>query len=127
MSKMNEFVAFRALIELIKDNNLEDKLEEVYNQCLLAIENNDARNHVNQLYDLFTVEEISTKIGEIVKPDILKSDLDIVYQTVENLHLAIPNHTGDWYFTGNFPTAGGNRVVNKAFVNYMEGKLVRAY
>ncbi len=127
MSKMNEFVAFRALIALIKDNNLEHKLEETYEQCKLAVENNDPVNYVNQLYDLFSVEQISNKIGEIVKPKILNSDLEIVYQTVDALHKAIPNHSGDWYFTGDFPTPGGNRVVNKAFVNYMEGKLVRAY
>jgi amidophosphoribosyltransferase len=106
---------------------MENKLTEVYEQCKVAVENNDSVNHVNQLYDIFTAEEISEKIGEIVKPAILKSDLEIVYQTVNNLHRAIPNHSGDWYFTGNFPTPGGNRVVNKAFVNYMEGKLVRAY
>jgi amidophosphoribosyltransferase len=127
MSKMNEFIAFRALIALIKDNGMEAKLDEVYEQCKVAVEKNDPNNYVNQLYDLFSVEEISEKIGEIVKPEILNADLEIVYQTVDNLHKAIPNHTGDWYFTGDFPTPGGNRVVNKAFVNYMEGKLVRAY
>lgn len=127
MSKMNEFVAFRALIDLIKENGFEDKLNEVYEECKVAVENNDPKNYVNQLYDLFSTDEISERIGEIVKPKILKADLEIVYQTVENLHVAIPDHTGDWYFTGNFPTPGGNRVVNKAFVNYMEGKLVRAY
>jgi amidophosphoribosyltransferase len=127
MSKMNEFVAFRALIDLIKENGFEDKLNEVYEECKVAVDNRDPKNYVNQLYDLFSTDEISEKIAEIVKPKILKSDLEIVYQTVENLHLAIPNHTGDWYFTGNFPTPGGNRVVNKAFVNYIEGKLVRAY
>lgn len=127
MSKMNEFIAFRALIALLKENDMEGKLDEVYQQCKVAVENNDSVNYVNQLYDLFTPEEISVKIGEIVRPEILSSDLEIVYQTVDNLHQAIPNHSGDWYFTGDFPTPGGNRVVNKAFVNFMEGKLVRAY
>jgi len=127
MSKMNEFVAFRALIALIKDNQMEDKLNEVYEQCLAAIAHNDPVNYVNQLYNLFTVEEISEQIADIVKPPILNAELEIVYQTVEGLHEAIPNHSGDWYFTGNFPTPGGNRVVNKAFINYMEGNLVRAY
>ena len=127
MSKMNEFVAFRALIDLIKENGLEEKLNEVYEECKIAVENRDPHNYVNKLYDLFTVDEVSTRIAEIVKPKILEADLEIVYQTVDNLHRAIPNHSGDWYFTGNFPTPGGNRVVNKAFVNYMEGKLVRAY
>ena len=127
MSKMNEFVAFRALIALIKENGMEAKLNEVYEQCLVAVEKNEPKNHVNQLYDLFTVDEVSQKIAEIVKPEILDADLEIIYQTVDTLHKAIPDHLGDWYFTGNFPTPGGNRVVNKAFVNYMEGKLVRAY
>ena len=127
MSKMNEFVAFRALIALIKENGMESKLNEVYELCLTAVEKNEPKNYVNQLYDLFTDAEISEKIAEIVKPKILTADLEIIYQTVDTLHQAIPNHLGDWYFTGNFPTPGGNRVVNKAFVNYMEGKLVRAY
>jgi amidophosphoribosyltransferase len=127
MSKMNEFVAFRALIALIKENGMESKLNEVYELCLAAVEMNEPKNYVNQLYDLFTDAEISEKIAEIVKPKILTADLEIIYQTVDALHQAIPNHLGDWYFTGNFPTPGGNRVVNKAFVNYMEGKLVRAY
>ena len=127
MSKMNEFVAFRALIALIKENGMESKLNDVYEQCLVAVEKNEPKNYVKRLYDLFTVEEISEKIAEIVKPEVLTADLEIIYQTVETLHKAIPNHLGDWYFTGNFPTPGGNRVVNKAFVNYMEGKLVRAY
>jgi amidophosphoribosyltransferase len=127
MSKMNEFIAFRALIALIKENGMEAKLDEVYEQCLLAVENNEDKNYVNQLYDLFSTDEISEKIAEIVKPEVLNADLEIIYQTIETLHEAIPDHLGDWYFTGNFPTPGGNRVVNKAFVNYMEGKLVRAY
>jgi amidophosphoribosyltransferase len=127
MSKMNEFVAFRALIALIKENGMESKLNDVYEQCLVAVENNEAKNYVNQLYELFTTDEISAKIGEIVKPEGFTAELEIIYQTVDTLHKAIPDHLGDWYFTGNFPTPGGNRVVNKAFVNYMEGKLVRAY
>ena len=127
MSRMNEFVAFRALIALIRENGMEQKLDEVYEQCKQAVAANEPVNYVNQLYDLFSTQEISDKIAEIVKPDILQADLEIVYQTIEGLHEAIPNHTGDWYFTGRFPTPGGNRVVNKAFVNYMEGKMVRAY
>ncbi len=127
MSKMNEFVAFRALIALIRENNMEDKLQEVYEQCKVAIDKGDATNYVNQLYDLFSTREVSAKIAEIVKPEILDAELEIVYQSIEGLHEAIPHHTGDWYFTGNFPTPGGNIVVNKAFVNYMEGRLVRAY
>ncbi|MEN8247456.1 MAG: amidophosphoribosyltransferase [Bacteroidota bacterium] len=127
MSKMNEFIVFRALIQLLKENGMENKMTEVYNQCLEAVENNENVNHVKQLYKLFKVDTISEKIAEIVRPDILKSDLEIIYQTIENLHEAIPDHLGDWYFTGDFPTPGGHRVVNKAFVNYMEGKMERAY
>jgi len=93
----------------------------------VAVEKNESKNHVIQLYKLFTDNEISEKIGDIVKPEVLTAELEIIYQTVDTLHKAIPNHLGDWYFTGDFPTPGGNRVVNKAFVNYMEGKLVRAY
>lgn len=127
MSKMNEFVAFRALIALMKDNNMENKLNEVHEQCIVAVEKNDPKNYVIQLYELFTTDEISEKIAEIVKPEILDAELEIVYQTVDNTHKAIPHHSGDWYFTGNYPTPGGYRVANKAFVNYMEGNLVRAY
>ena len=124
---MSDFVAFRALISLIKENGMETKLNEVYEQCLMAVEKNEPKNYVTQLYELFTYEEISEKIAEIVKPKILTADLEIIYQTVDALHQAIPNHLGDWYFTGDFPTAGGNRVVNKDFINYLEGTLVRAY
>jgi amidophosphoribosyltransferase len=84
-------------------------------------------NYVQQLYSQFTDEQISNKIADICRPADMKSELDVVFQTVENLHKAIPNHTGDWYFTGNYPTPGGMKVVNRSYVNYMEGKLVRAY
>jgi len=84
-------------------------------------------NFVKKLYNQFTEDEISTKIGEIIKPKDLKADLAVVYQTVDNLHKACPKNLGDWYFTGDFPTPGGMRVVNQAFVNFMEGKKVRAY
>lgn len=127
MSKISEFVAFRAMVKLLKDRGLEYKLEEVRDKCLYALSNKEALNHVNELYEQFTPEEISEKIAEIVKPEAMTADLDVIYQTVPNLHKACKNHKGDWYFTGNFPTKGGMRVANQAFVNYMEGKLVRAY
>ncbi|MEQ8573406.1 MAG: amidophosphoribosyltransferase, partial [Fulvivirga sp.] len=127
MSKISEFVAFRAMVKLLKDRGLEYKLEEVRDKCLYALSNKEAVNHVNELYEQFTPEEISEKIAEIVKPEAMTADLDVIYQTVPNLHKACKNHKGDWYFTGNFPTKGGMRVANQAFVNYMEGKLVRAY
>jgi amidophosphoribosyltransferase len=127
MSKMGAFVAFRALMELLKDRNLEDKQDEIYEKAKAAAEENNPPNYLKELYDLFTYEEITNKISEIVTPEDMKSEVQVVYQTVENLHIACPNHLGDWYFTGNYPTPGGNGVVNKAFTNYMEGLTVRAY
>lgn len=127
MSKINEFVAFRAMTALLKENDMEFKLDEVREKCQNALNNKEAVNYVNELYDLFTYDEISAKIAEIVKPKGLDIEIEVIYQTVDNLHKACPNHEGDWYFTGNFPTVGGVRVANQAFVNYMEGKMVRAY
>lgn len=127
MSKVFEFVAFRALLELIKEAGKEDFLEEVKIKAEIALETEKNFNEVNALYDLFTYEQVSNKIADIVKPEGMKAELEVIYQTVDNLHKACPNHSGDWYFTGNFPTKGGARVANKAFVNFMEGKLVRAY
>ena len=124
---MSEFVAFRAMIALIKEKGKEYLLEEVLDRCKLALDENLNVNEVNRLYEEFAYEEISNKIGEIVKPEEMRADLVIIYQTVDNLHKACPDHLGDWYFTGNFPTKGGMRVTNRSFVNYMEGKLVRAY
>jgi amidophosphoribosyltransferase len=129
MSKMMEFVAFRAALALLKERGMEDILDEVNLKCLLALENGTAtsENFVKAIYAPFTDEEISNKIAEIVKPKNLQAELAIVYQTVPNLNLACPDHLGDWYFTGNFPTPGGNQVVNKSFVNFMKGIEVRAY
>jgi amidophosphoribosyltransferase len=129
MSKMKEFVAFRAALALLKERGMEHILDEVNLKCLLALENGTAtsENFVKAIYAPFTDEEISDKIAEIVKPKNLQAELSIVYQTVPNLNLACPNHLGDWYFTGNFPTPGGNQVVNKSFVNFMKGVEVRAY
>ncbi len=127
MSKMNEFVAFRALLALLKERDMEHLLGETYEACKLANENGVFENKVNDLFDHFTYEEVSQKIAEIVKPKGMKAELEVIYQTVENLHKACPNHLGDWYFTGEFPTKGGMYVVNKAFMNFMDGKLIRAY
>jgi amidophosphoribosyltransferase len=129
MSRMKEFIAFRAVLELIKERGLVNLLTEVLEQCKAAL-NTDAifnTNFVKRVYEPFTYEEVSNKIAEIVKPKDLKADLSIVYQTVENLNQACPNDLGDWYFTGNYPTPGGNKVVNKAFINFMEGVSGRAY
>jgi amidophosphoribosyltransferase len=128
MSRMGDFIAFRAVKALLKENGYENLLDEVYERCLIAIEENTMgnENHVKALYEPFTDEQISQKITEIVSKDI-QAEVEIIFQKVENLHLACTNHTGDWYFTGNYPTQGGNKVVNQAFVNYMQGSLQRAY
>jgi len=112
---------------LIKEQGKEYMLGEVYEQCLQSEEEEIPVNYVKQLYDQFSYTDISEKISEIVKPAGMKAEVQVVFQSIENLHKAIPNHSGDWYFSGNFPTVGGQRVANRAFVNYMEGKLVRAY
>jgi len=129
MSKVKEFVAFRAMIELLKDTNQEHLLDKVYNECKAALENGTAKekNFVQHLFDQFTDDQLSAKIAEIVTPPAMTAEVKVVYQTIDNLHLACPDHKGDWYFTGNYPTPGGNRVVNQAFVNFMEGKGGRAY
>lgn len=127
MSRMKDFIAFRAVLALLKDTNREYLLDEVYQKCIASIGQRKVPNYVNELYEPFTYDEVSKKIAEIVTPEDMNAKVEVVYQTVENLHKACPQHLGDWYFTGNYPTPGGNIVVNKAFVNFMEGKLVRAY
>ncbi|HMQ00721.1 MAG TPA: amidophosphoribosyltransferase, partial [Cyclobacteriaceae bacterium] len=127
MSKMNEFVAFRAAIALLKSRGMDNLLAEVYDQCLQSNNKQQQINFVKKVYEHFTDEEISAKIAEIIKPAEMQAELQVVFQTVDNLHKACPHHSGDWYFTGNYPTPGGMKVVNKSFTNYMEGKLVRAY
>jgi len=127
MSKMHEFVAFRALLGLLEDTGKRNLLDEAYIKCQENIDTIAPENFVQALYNQFTAKEISDKVAEIVKPESMTSELEVIFQTIENLHKAIPNHSGDWYFTGNFPTNGGNKVVNKAFRNFMEGKKVRAY
>jgi len=129
MAKLGDFVAFKATVELLKDNNKEYILKDVYNKCLSQIGIDDTKvvNYVKEIYKPFTAKEISTKIAKLIKDDNVNSEIEIFFQTIEDLHLSIPNHTGDWYFTGNYPTPGGNRVVNKAFINYFEGNNQRAY
>jgi amidophosphoribosyltransferase len=129
MSKVKEFVAFRAVLELLKESGKEYILDEVYDKCMAAIRDGRSyeQNFVKEIFAPFTDEQVSDKVAQIVTPKIMHATVDVVYQTVENLHKACPKHTGDWYFTGNYPTPGGNKVVNQAFVNFMEGKLVRAY
>lgn len=129
MSKMGSFVAFRALVELLEENGKEHIMEEIYEKCLVEEHKpvEEMCNQVKNLYEQFSYEEISQKISEIITPPNIEPEVQVIYQTVENLHLACPGNPGDWYFTGNYPTAGGNRVVNRAFINYMEKKDVRAY
>jgi len=127
MSKIKEFVAFRAMQALLKEHYLENKMEEAYHNVLAHIDSAKQPNFVQDLYNQFTDDQLSAKITEIVKPANLKADLEVIYQTVDNLHIACPKNLGDWYFTGDYPTHGGMRVVNKAFMNFMEGKEVRAY
>lgn len=127
MSKMGEFVAFRAMIALLKEKGKEHLLGEVYEKCVRARGHQSQINYVKELYEQFTDEQISKKVADICRPADMKAELEVVFQTVDNLHKAIPNHSGDWYFTGDYPTAGGMKVVNRSYVNYIEGKLVRAY
>jgi amidophosphoribosyltransferase len=129
MSKMGEFVAFQAVIKLIHERGFEEKLEQVYEKSKAQehLPKEKIKNYVQELYDLFDYEEVTHKIAEIVTPPDIMPEVQLIYQTLKGLHEACPNNTGDWYFSGNFPTPGGNRVVNKAFLNYMENKNVRAY
>lgn len=129
MSKVKEFVAFRAMLALLKERGIEYKKEEVYHACMELQKNGNLHkeNLVQSLFEPFSDEDISKKIAEIIRPAGINAEVAVVYQTVENLSKACPNHLGNWYFTGDYPTPGGNKVVNKAFINFMEGKLVRAY
>ncbi len=129
MSKMKEFVAFRALVELLNQEKKSHLMKEVYDRCQnqenIPIE--EVTNQVKYLYDLFTEEQISSKISELVTPENIKPDVQVIYQSIEDLHKACPNNKGDWYFSGNYPTPGGIRVVNRAFMNYMNNSDERAY
>jgi len=129
MSKLGDFIAFRAAIALLKDHGKEELLQDIYNQCKELTRNNQlhAENLVRKVYQPFTAEQISAKIAELITPPDVKVPVDVIFQKIEDLHSACPTNLGDWYFTGNYPTPGGNRVVNKAFINYMEGKNVRGY
>ncbi|TAH26408.1 MAG: amidophosphoribosyltransferase [Cytophagales bacterium] len=129
MSKLKDFVAFRAALVLLRESGQDNLLDEVYEKCRASIHqlSGNVENHVKDLFAPFNYEQISDKIAEIVTPKNCNAEIKIVFQTIENLHKACPNHQGDWYFTGDYPTPGGNRVVNKAFMYFMEGKTVRAY
>ena len=129
MSKLKDFVAFQAMIALVKHRKLDNKLEEVYAKCK-AQENlpkEQLQNYLIELYALFSNDEISDQIAKIITPPEINAEVEVIFQTIENLHSACPDHLGDWYFSGNYPTPGGNKVVNKAFMNYMEGNENRSY
>jgi len=129
MARLEDFIAFRAAIALLKENGKEELIQEVYTKCVAQLDMDDKKikNHVKKIYAPFKQKEISKKIAQLLTDSSVKTEVDIIYQTVENLHKACPKNLGDWYFTGNYPTAGGNRVVNKAFINYVEGIKERAY
>ena len=129
MAKMGDFIAFEATIQLLRDTNQTAIIDEVYKKCLeqVNLPKEQVRNYVKEIYAPFTDEQISSKIAELLTPPTIKAKVEIVFQSVENLHIACPNHLGDWYFTGNYPTPGGNKVVNKAFINWVEKRNERAY
>jgi amidophosphoribosyltransferase len=129
MAKLSDFVAFRATMELLKETHQEHVINEVYNKCK-AQENLPKEmmvNHVKEIYKPFSAKQISEKIARMVTSPEIRAKVSVVYQSIENLHQAIPHHTGDWYFTGNYPTPGGNKVVNRSFINFIEGRDERAY
>jgi len=129
MSKMGEFIAFNAAVELMKEKGKINCLNELFDRGKELQRNNQlhTENIVKQVYKSFTTEEISAKIAELITPKDIQIPVEVIFQSIETLHQSCPNNLGDWYFTGNYPTAGGNRVVNRAFMNYMEGKNVRGY
>jgi amidophosphoribosyltransferase len=129
MSKLGDFIAFRAAIALMKETGKENCLQELYNKCkeLQRTGQLHTENVVQQLYRYFNTEQLSDKIAQLITPPEVNIPVQVIYQTIESLHKACPTNTGDWYFTGNYPTAGGNKVVNKAFINFIEGKNVRGY
>ena len=129
MSKLGDFIAFKAAVALLKERGQESLLTDLLNKCKELQRNNQlhTENLVRQVYKSFSVEDISNKIAQLITPEEISIPVEVIYQSIESLHEACPNNTGDWYFTGNYPTAGGNRVCNKAFMNYMEGKNVRGY
>jgi len=129
MAVLDKFIAFNAGIELLKDTNQQNVIDEVYRKCKEQehLPKEEIVNYVKEIYKPFKASEVSAKIAEMLKPDDCKAEVEIIYQTIENLHVACPNDTGDWYFTGDYPTPGGNKVVNTSFINYIEGIGGRAY
>ena len=129
MARLEDFIAFRAAIALHKERNTEDQLKDIYTKCVASLEKDASEvvNHVKGVYAPFTSEELDQKIAELLRPSDMKAPVKILFQTIEDLHRACPENKGDWYFTGNYPTPGGSKVVNRAFINFFEGKRSRAY
>ena len=129
MSKMGDFIAFRAAVELLKENGQENLLNELLEKCKELQKNSNlhTENLVKEVYKPFTLSQMSKKIAQLITPEDITIPVDVIYQKIESLHEACPNNKGDWYFSGNYPTPGGNKVCNKAFMNYVEGKNVRGY
>jgi len=129
MARLNDFVAFKAAIALLKETKQEGIINSVYNKSKAQqkLPKEEIVNYVKEIYKPFTAEQISDKIAQLVKDKSVKAEVRVIYQSIESLHEAIPNHTGDWYFTGDYPTPGGNKVVNQSFINYIEGRNARAY
>ena len=129
MAKLGDFIAFQAAIELLKDHNKYELVDEVYQQCKKAEDEGKLKeeNFVKRIYSSFSDDQVSAKVAELLTHDKINAEVTIIFQTVANLHIACPGHTGDWYFTGEYPTPGGNKVVNRSFINYVEGVDKRAY
>ncbi|MFW5830911.1 MAG: amidophosphoribosyltransferase, partial [Prolixibacteraceae bacterium] len=129
MTRIEKFIAFNAAIALLRKNGNESVIDDVYQKCKEQqnLPKEEMVNYVREIYSKFTADEISAKIAELLKPEDCSAEVEIIYQSIEDLHKACPNDQGDWYFTGNYPTPGGNRVVNSSFINYVEGKNIRAY
>ncbi|PNQ74876.1 amidophosphoribosyltransferase [Hanstruepera neustonica] len=129
MARLEDLIAFRAMLELLEENNKYQMVQEVYEKCKAQVdlEDKDVHNFVKDLYAQFTDDEISAKIAQLISDDSVNAEVETIFQSVDNLHLACPKNLGDWYFTGNYPTIGGNRVVNRAFINFYEGNKERAY
>ena len=129
MTRMNEFIAFNAAIDLLRERGMDDVIDEVYAKCKKqqGLPKEEMVNYVKEIYAPFTEEEISNRIARMITSEDVRAEVKVVFQTVPNLHRACPGHSGDWYFTGDYPTPGGNKVVNTAYVNWMEGRDVRSY
>ena len=129
MANLESLIAFNAALSLLKEKGLDSVLQNIYKNCKeeLKLTDDKMKNHVKKIYDQFSANQISDKITELLSSHLENRNVKIIFQSIENLHKACPNSKGDWYFTGNYPTPGGNRVVNTAFINFYEGNKKRAY